>query len=40
VAFHFTITIPLGEDTMVVRVIDMARVGEDGLFAEIRAVVE
>ncbi|MBO9523207.1 MAG: SgcJ/EcaC family oxidoreductase [Nocardioidaceae bacterium] len=40
VAFHFTITIPLGEETMVVRVIDMARVGGDGLFAELRAVVE
>lgn len=40
VAFHFTITIPLGDETMVVRVIDLARVGENGLFAEIRAVVE
>ncbi|MGO4258452.1 nuclear transport factor 2 family protein [Marmoricola sp. RAF53] len=39
-AFHFTIRIPLGEDTMVVRVIDQIRVDADGKVAELRAVVD
>lgn len=39
-AFHFTITVPLGEETMTVRVIDLVRFDDDGLIAELRAVVE
>lgn len=39
-AFHFTITIPLGDDTMVVRVIDQIRVNADGKISELRAVVD
>lgn len=39
-AFHFTIRIPLGEETMVVRVIDQIRVNGDGKIAELRAVVD
>jgi steroid delta-isomerase len=39
-AFHFTITVPLGEETMTVRVIDMVRFDGDGLIAELRAVVD
>ena len=39
-AFHFTITVPLGEETMTVRVIDQIRVGADGRIAELRAVVD
>ena len=39
-AFHFTIRVPLGEDTMTVRVIDQVRLDEDGLIAELRAVVD
>jgi steroid delta-isomerase len=39
-AFHFTIRVPLGEDTMTVRVIDQVRFDDDGLIAELRAVVE
>lgn len=39
-AFHFTITVPLGEDTMTVRVIDQIKVNGDGRIAELRAVVD
>ncbi|HET6167018.1 MAG TPA: nuclear transport factor 2 family protein [Marmoricola sp.] len=39
-AFHFTIRVPLGDDTMTVRVIDQVRFGDDGLIAELRAVVD
>ena len=39
-AFHFTITVPLGEDTMTVRAIDQIRVDADGRIAELRAVVD
>ena len=39
-AFHFTITVPLGEENMVVRVIDSIRVDADGRIAELRAVVD
>jgi steroid delta-isomerase len=39
-AFHFTITVPLGEDTITVRVIDQIRVDADGRIAELRAVVD
>ena len=39
-AFHFTITIPLGDQTMTVRVIDQIRVNADGKIAELRAVVD
>jgi steroid delta-isomerase len=39
-AFHFTIRIPLGADTLTVRVIDQVRFDDAGLIAELRAVVE
>ena len=39
-AFHFTITVPLGEETMTVRVIDQIRVDGEGRIAELRAVVD
>jgi steroid Delta-isomerase len=39
-AFHFTIRVPLGEETMVVQVIDQIRVNADGKVAELRAVVD
>ena len=39
-AVHFTIRVPLGEDTMTVRVIDQVRFDDDGLIAELRAVVD
>lgn len=39
-AFHFTIRVPLGDEVMTVRVIDQIRVNEDGLIAELRAVVD
>ena len=39
-AVHFTILVPRGEDTMTVRVIDLIRFDDDGLIAELRAVVE
>ena len=39
-AFHFTITVPLGEDSMTVRVIDQIKVDAEGRIAELRAVVD
>jgi steroid delta-isomerase len=39
-AVHFTIEVPTGADPMVVRVIDLIRFGDDGLIADLRAVVE
>jgi len=39
-AFHFTIRVPLGEETMTVRVIDQIRVDAEGRIAELRAVVD
>src|SRR5690348_7239129 len=39
-AFHFTISEPLGEETMTVRVIDQIRVDDHGRIAELRAVVD
>ncbi|MFL6171537.1 MAG: nuclear transport factor 2 family protein [Marmoricola sp.] len=39
-AFHFTITVPLGEEEMVVRVIDSIRVDAGGRIAELRAIVD
>ena len=39
-AFHFTITVPLGEESMTVRVIDQIRVDAEGRIAELRAVVD
>ncbi|MFL6022075.1 MAG: nuclear transport factor 2 family protein [Marmoricola sp.] len=39
-AFHFTIRVPLGEETMVVRVIDQIKVDDQGRIAELRAVVD
>jgi len=39
-AFHFTINVPLGEETMVVRVIDQIKVDAEGRIAELRAVVD
>lgn len=39
-AVHFTIEVPTGGDPMVVRVIDLIRLDDDGLIADLRAVVE
>jgi steroid Delta-isomerase len=39
-AVHFTIEVPTGAEPMVVRVIDLIRFDDDGLIAELRAVVE
>ena len=39
-AFHFTISVPLGEETLTVRVIDQVRVDDQGRIAELRAVVD
>jgi steroid delta-isomerase len=39
-AVHFTIEVPTPAEPMVVRVIDLVRVDEDGLIAELRAVVD
>ena len=39
-AFHFTITVPLGEESMTVRVIDQIRVDGEGRIAELRAIVD
>ena len=40
-AVHFTIEVPTGGDApMVVRVIDLIRLDDDGLIADLRAVVE
>jgi steroid delta-isomerase len=39
-AVHFTIEVPTGADPLVVRVVDLIRFDEDGLIAELRAVVD
>ena len=39
-AFHFTISVPLGEESLTVRVIDQIRVDDQGRIAELRAVVD
>jgi len=39
-AVHFTIEVPTGADPLVVRVVDLIRFDEDGLIAEVRAVVD
>ena len=39
-AVHFTIEVPTEGDPLVVRVIDLIRVDEDGLIADLRAVVD
>ena len=39
-AVHFTIEVPTRADPMLIRVIDLVRVDEDGLIADLRAVVE
>ena len=39
-AVHFVITVPTGADPMVVRVVDLIRFDDDGLIAELRAVVD
>jgi steroid delta-isomerase len=39
-AVHFTIRVPLGEDTITVQVIDLVRFDDAGLIADLRAVVQ
>jgi steroid Delta-isomerase len=39
-AVHFTIEVPTGGDPLVVRVVDLMRFDEDGLIAEVHAVVD
>ena len=39
-AVHFTIEVPTGGDPLVVRVVDLIRFDEQGLIADLRAVVE
>jgi steroid delta-isomerase len=39
-AVHFTIEVPTGGDPMVVRVVDLFRFDQDGLIADLRAVVD
>ncbi len=39
-AVHFTIEVPTGSDPFLVRVVDLIRFDEDGLIAELRAVVD
>ncbi|HEX2892844.1 MAG TPA: nuclear transport factor 2 family protein [Marmoricola sp.] len=39
-AVHFTIEVPTKADPLVIRVIDLIRVDEDGLIADLRAVVD
>jgi len=39
-AVHFVITVPTDADPVVVRVVDLVRIDDDGLIAELRAVVE
>jgi steroid Delta-isomerase len=39
-AVHFTIEVPTGGDAMVVRVADLIRFDDDGLIADLRAVVD
>ena len=39
-AVHFVITVPTDADPMVVRVVDLVRVDDDGLITELRAVVD
>ena len=39
-AVHFTIKVPTEGDPMVVRVVDLIRFDDDGLIAELRAVVD
>jgi steroid delta-isomerase len=39
-AVHFTIEVPTGDKPFVVRVVDLIRFDQDGLIAELRAVVD
>lgn len=39
-AVHFTIEVPTGADPLVVRVVDLIRFDDDGLIADLRAVVD
>jgi steroid Delta-isomerase len=39
-AVHFTISVPTGEEPMAVRMVDLIRFDEDGLIAELHAVVD
>jgi steroid delta-isomerase len=39
-AVHFTIEVPTGADPLLVRVVDLIRFDEDGLIADLRAVVD
>jgi steroid delta-isomerase len=39
-AVHFTIEVPTGAEPVVVRVVDLIRFDDDGLIADLRAVVE
>jgi steroid Delta-isomerase len=39
-AVHFVITVPTGGEPMVVRVVDLIRFDEQGLIADLRAVVD
>jgi steroid delta-isomerase len=39
-AVHFTITVPTDGEPIVVRVVDLIRFDDDGLIAELRAVVD
>ena len=39
-AVHFTIEVPTGTDPLVVRVVDLIRFDDDGLIADLRAVVD
>jgi steroid delta-isomerase len=39
-AVHFTIEVPTGGDPIVVRVVDLIRFDDDGLIADLRAVVD
>jgi len=39
-AVHFTIEVPTGGDPLVVRIVDMIRFDDDGLIADLRAVVD
>jgi steroid delta-isomerase len=39
-AVHFVITVPTGADPMLVRVVDLIRFDDDGLIADLRAVVD
>jgi steroid delta-isomerase len=39
-AVHFTIEVPTGAEPLVVRVVDLIRFDDDGLIADLRAVVD